>query len=169
MVVGKDLKVLMIGNSFSICVGRHLPSIVHSVPDNHLLLASAYIGGCDLERHWNNVVQAKDDPDFKPYQANVWDSSIPLESKRFKDNVNHLLTMEKWDVVTIQQASHFSWRPETYEPFAGNLIAFIRENAPQAEIVIQQTWSYRASDPRINEGGAWGFDQTEMYNRLSDA
>jgi len=49
----KSLKVLMIGNSFSICVGKNLPQIVSSFPDLELTLCSAYIGGCSLERHCN--------------------------------------------------------------------------------------------------------------------
>ena len=49
--VGKDLKVLMIGNSFSVCVGVYLPSIVNSFPKHSLELTSAYIGGCTLEKH----------------------------------------------------------------------------------------------------------------------
>ena len=46
----KELKVLMIGNSFSICVGTYLPQIVKSVPGNRLELTSAYIGGYLLQK-----------------------------------------------------------------------------------------------------------------------
>ena len=35
--------------------------------------------------------------------------------------------------------------------------------------MIQQTWSYRADDPRLMPGGAWGFDQDGMYERLTGA
>ena len=34
---------------------------------------------------------------------------------------------------------------------------------PQAKIVIQQTWSYRADAPQLKK---WKIDQTEMFNRL---
>ena len=51
----KELKVLMIGNSFSISVGRYLPRIVRSVPGNRLELTSAYIGGCPFDRHSKNL------------------------------------------------------------------------------------------------------------------
>ena len=64
---GKDLKVLMIGNSFSVCVGVYLPSIVNSVPGHGLELTSAYIAGCPLEKHVANLKKAETEPDFKPY------------------------------------------------------------------------------------------------------
>ena len=73
--------------------------------------------------------------------------------------------------MTIQQASRNSWRPETYQPFADNLIAAVRKLAPTAEIVIQQTWSYNSAMPRLNPGDpkSWKIDQTAMYEKLAAA
>ena len=81
--------------------------------------------------------------------------------------MKEILQSRPWDIVTMQQASHASWRPETFEPFGTNIYNYVRTNAPSAEICIQQTWSYRKDDPRIMPGGEWGIDQTEMYNRLT--
>ena len=58
----EPLKVLMIGNSFSICVLREMPACAASAGET-LDLASLYIGGCPLDRHWENVEKAGD-PDF---------------------------------------------------------------------------------------------------------
>ena len=57
----KELKVLAIGNSFSVCVTRNLPQMVASVPGNRIILTSASIGGCSLERHWNEWSKAEKD------------------------------------------------------------------------------------------------------------
>ena len=57
-VQAKTLKVLTIGNSFSICLLKQLPQCAAAMPDCTLDLCSLYIGGCSLERHWNNVVAA---------------------------------------------------------------------------------------------------------------
>ena len=89
------------------------------------------------------------------------------QDRRWK--LREILAREQWDIVSIQQASHYSWRPETYQPYASNIVEYVRKYAPSAEIVIQQTWAYRADDSRILPGGAWGIDQTEMYRRLTDA
>ena len=52
-----------------------------------------------------------------------------------------------------------------------DLVEKIRKYAPQAKIVIQQTWSYCNAEARIcnqeTKGpGTWGIDQTGMYELL---
>ena len=169
---GKDLKVLMIGNSFSICVGIYLPSVVKSVPGNRLELTSAYIGGCTLEKHCKNLEKAENKPDFKPYRINVWSSDSPAKAlKNYKGNVNELLKKNQYDVVTIQQGSRQSWDYKYYQPYADQLVAYIRKHQPEAEIVIQQTWAYRCDHPNLkpNPKARWDFDQAGMYERVRDS
>lgn len=178
----RPLKVLMIGNSFSICNLKQMPPVAASM-GLKLDLASLYIGGCSLERHWNNVVAASTNETFRPYLTTWSYASIADQSKvpfaaslvealnRKKEPVKHsnipaMLTGDRWDVVTIQQSSHFSWRPDTYHPFGDSLVAKIRELAPQAKIVVQETWSYPPWDKRLEK---FGFDQAEMYARLHAA
>ena len=168
--VAKEMKVLMIGNSFSICVGNNLPQIVKAGKKHHLILTSAYIGGCSLETHAKHLVQAEKDPDFKPYRINVWDSDDLRTGKSRKGNVFELLKNNKYDVITIQQASHFSWNYNTYQPHADTVIAYIRKFNPQAKILIQQTWAYRSDDARLQPGeNSWGFDQQGMHERVRAA
>lgn len=159
----KPLKVLMIGNSFSICALKQMPQVAESM-GRRLDLASLYIGGCSLERHWQNVVAATN-AEFRPYRFDRTTDGKKVVEKG-KANIPDALVLDKWDIVTLQQASHFSWRPESYEPFGGNLVAKIRELAPQAKIVVQETWSYPPWDKRLK---GFGFDQVEMYVRLRDA
>ncbi|MBQ6916017.1 MAG: DUF4886 domain-containing protein [Kiritimatiellae bacterium] len=160
----KPLKVLMIGNSFSICNLREMPNVAAAM-GKKLDLASLYIGGCSLQRHWSNVEAAATNAAFSPYRFDrVVDGRCIAE--KGKANIPETLVLDKWDVVTVQQASHFSWNPESYEPFGGSLVAKIRELAPQAKIFVQETWSYPPWDKRLKK---FGFDQAEMYKRLHAA
>ena len=166
------LKILMIGNSFSICVGTDLPKIVASVPDCEIELTSAYIGGCPLRRHWANFEESAADPEKRQYKAATWivrgdDREVKSESR--EASINELLAQGDWDIVTIQQASHESWDYANYQPFADNLVAEIRRLAPNARIWIQQTWAYRADDARLLDGGSWDFDQRGMHERVTAA
>jgi len=168
----KELKVLMIGNSFSQCVGKYLPQIVNSVPGHKLELTGAFIGGCPLERHANNLKQAEENPEFKPYSIAFWNSDPGAKKvKTVKGNVNDLLKNHRYDIITIQQHSGRSWNYQTYQPFADELVAYIRKYQPQAEIVIQQTWAYRCDAPLLqpNPQAKWEFDQNGMFERLRDA
>ena len=165
------LSVLMIGNSFSICVGKNLPQMVATTPECHLTLGSLYIGGCPLERHVMNLREDEASEPGKakyPYRFTVWESGEKKPVREGKGNLLQGLAYKKWDIVTIQQASPLSWQAESYQPWAEELIAAIRKYAPQAEIIIQQTWAYRSSDPRITELGEpiWGFHQDEMHNQI---
>ena len=152
----QHLNLLTIGNSFTESLKAFLPDVVASAPECELHLEGANHGGCELERHWKYITCEESDRVFSMYQDRRW-------------KLREILSREKWDIVTIQQASHYSWRPETYQPYASNIVEYVRKYAPSAEIVIQQTWAYRADDPRLRPGGAWGFDQTEMYRRLTNA
>ena len=159
----RPLKVLMIGNSFSICVLRQMPAVADSM-GLKLDLSSIYIGGCSLERHWTNLV-ASVDADFKPYgyERNVCGKTL------FMDVPANLLTVlksDKWDIISIQQASHFSWQYESYHPWGDRLIAELKKLQPQAEIVLQETWSYTPWDRRLRK---WGITPAEMYERIRDA
>ena len=156
----KQLKVLMIGNSFSVQMVPSMPPIAKDLGLG-LEICSLYIGGCSLERHWRNVCA----PTSTPYSV-TRATTEGAQHKAFMGNIPSVLESEKWDVVTIQQASHFSWKPETYHPWGDNLVKYIREKAPQAKIVVHETWSYTPWDGRL---AGWKIDQTEMYEKLHTA
>ena len=154
-------KVLMIGNSFSICLLNHLPQVAAD-RGVELDLASLYIGGCSMKRHWENV-ERDGEEGFRPYRFGRNRFGRFTEGSA---NVCEVLRMEKWDIVTIQQASHESWKPGTYREYGEKLLAKIRELAPQAMIYVQETWSYTPWDKRLEK---WGIDQNRMYEGLHAA
>jgi hypothetical protein len=147
------MKVLTIGNSFSESLTAYFPQVVQSLGKT-LLLGNANFGGCELRRHWSYVKAEENDPDCRIYANGT---------RKLRD----ILSGESWDVVTVQQASAESWRPECFEPYAGNLIDYARRHAPGAELIIQQTWAYRADDPRLQAGSEWQINQLNMHQRLT--
>ena len=146
------MRILTIGNSFTDSLADCFPPAAASA-GAELHLEFADFGGCEMARHWS-YIQAEEHggPDCRIYQGR----------SKLRD-----ILARGWDMVTIQQASHDSWRPETFEPYAGFLVSYIREHAPRAEIVIQQTWAYRADHPQFQAGSEWGITQNEMYCRLT--
>ena len=117
----KELKVLMIGNSFSVCVGKYLPAIVSAEKKHKLELTSAYIGGCALNKHYAKLQEAEKNPEVKPYKISVWNSAVNPASKDARvtyGNINNLLKNNQYDIITIQQASRYSFDPATYHPLS---------------------------------------------------
>lgn len=154
----KHVKVLAIGNSFSNDATTYLPQITKGATTPcTLTLGRASIGGCDLERHLRHVdlfEKNQDDPNGKPYVNNT-------------KSLREMLTEEKWDYVTIQQVSTKSFKTETYYPHAKKLHDYIKKYAPQAEVVIHQTWAYRGDEPRF--GTTFCHSQQAMYQGLCES
>lgn len=150
------IKVLAIGNSFS----DDARTFVHQIAAASgidIVIGNLYIGGCSLERHWQNAQE----------DAAAYDYSKTGCANR-PSSIREALEEEKWDYVTMQQASHFSGKPETYQPFLNELSAYVRQYAPQAEQLIHETWAYEI-DSTHAAFPDYGRDQSRMYALLKDA
>lgn len=132
----KTVRLLTVGNSFSQNATRFLGSLA-SAAGHVLVHHQAVIGGATLAQHWEKAEQFEKDPqDQRGFYA----------SKR---SLQQELRAEPWDFVTIQQASIRSHDVSTYRPYARQLHAYIKKHAPQAEVLLHQTWAYRCDDPRF--------------------
>lgn len=150
------MKLLSIGNSFSTDSHEYL----HSLAEQNGLSLECYnlfIGGCSLETHWINYVENNE----------FYDLEINGSEATRKISINEALTMQKWDVITVQQASAFSGMFETYEPYLTDLVAVVREKAPTAKIYFHETWSYEIGS--LHEGFLnYNSNQKEMYSHIKE-
>lgn len=144
------LKVLSIGNSFSQDAQKWLSRIAQSCGED-IYAVNLYIGSCSLERHWNNFVS----------QAQDYDLEINSECIR-KISVNEALQLEKWDVITLQQASPQCGDYSTYQPYLTNLYEQVKKACPDAKIFIHQTWSYEI------DCSLEAFDNYDRSQRIMD-
>lgn len=159
----KTIRLLTVGNSFSRNACTYLPQIAASA-GVEFIIGTANLGGCSLERHWKRAelnLQEPDNPDGK-YGTPGKDDHKGLKEK---------LTEDKWDYITIQQFSYISHDPATYQPWADKLAAFIREQAPQAKLLVHQTWAYRKDSTRFTgeEKENEPTTQEQMYNMVRKA
>ncbi len=151
------MKILTVGNSFSVNACRYLHEIFQD-GGTELTLGRANIGGCTLERHWYNAVN-----DIPTY-GDEYGGSMTLRQ---------MLESEKWDAVTLQQQSLNSSKIGTFYPYADILADLIRTHAPSAEIVLHQTWAYRRDNEQLRRDCLISQAQMFMliaqnYNELSD-
>lgn len=150
----KTWKILDIGNSFGEDATYYLQKIAAAAGIDTKVV-NIYIGGCSLERHWQNVESGEQ---AYQYQLNgvITDRYV---------SIPEALAEEKWDYIVTQQASHDSGWAETYEPFLGLLIDYIRETVPGAEVLLQETWAYEIDS---NHGCFMRYhrNQEEMYEKL---
>ncbi|MDV6030057.1 MAG: DUF4886 domain-containing protein [Phycisphaera sp. RhM] len=152
----RTVRVLTIGNSFAQNACRYLEEIAESDGRCRIVIGTANIGGCTLQKHADLAAKSAMDPGEKPYRGE--------NGKRY--SLQDYLAADQWDFVTLQQMSALSYKPETYHPYIEQLVAIVREHAPQAEILIHQTWAYRPDSPLLKSDG---LTQQQMYERLASA
>jgi type 1 glutamine amidotransferase len=160
-VLSKDiLYILAIGNSFSQdALDNHFYEIAQAA-DVNVSTGNAVIGGCPLERHWNN---AKDDNPQYNYQ--IQNKSGKKDIK--ESTISNIIKDKVWDVITVQQASPLSGMIDSYFPYLTNLVAYIKENSwnPDVKIAFHQTWAYD-KDSQHQGFANYHNNQDEMYNAI---
>jgi hypothetical protein len=150
----RTVRLLTIGNSFSANATRHLKDLAkaggHTLVHNSLV-----IGGASFQVHADKLKMEG--------KARLYANGKDLVAN---------LTADTWDFVTIQQASIKSHDYATYQPYAGILRDVVVKHAPQAKLLIHQTWAYRVDDPRFKVKDPKPGEprtQEEMYRGLTAA
>jgi hypothetical protein len=151
----KTVKLLTIGNSFSANATHYLGDLAKA--GGHTLVHQPLvIGGASFQVHAEKAQKHEADPKDK--------AGLYTSGRGLKEN----LELQKWDYVTIQQASIKSHDFTTYQPSAGWLRDYVSKHAPQAKLLVHETWEYRKDDPRFTKPGDLK-SQEEMYTGLRAA
>lgn len=151
----KPIRILAIGNSFS----QDAFGLLHAVAEERGLdveTVNLYIGGCSLERHHQNLLSGEAAYDYEKNAVKLRNCSI-----------DEALAEGDWDYISLQQVSHESGIPETYEPFLEVLVAHIRKTCPNTKLLMHETWAYE-QDSTHSGFAKYNNDQTEMYVRARD-
>ena len=151
------MKILSIGNSFSQDAQRYLYKLAKKAGDDFKTV-NLDIGGCSLRTHYLNVLEDKANYSFE-YNGDYPGLLV---------SIKHLLLSDDWDVITFQQASHFSAHYETYTPYLENLLEYVKKYCPNAKVYMHQTWAYEDGSERLKEVG--GYDSAdEMFKNIREA
>lgn len=152
------MRTLSIGNSFSQDACAYLHQAAKSLGIDWECV-NLYIGGCSLEYHAENLHENRQN----------YSLEINGQSTGRKVSIKDALeSLGYFDVITLQQASHFSGMEETYFPYIGELCSACKAAQPHAEIVIHETWAYEtdsAHDAFVN----YGHSQKNMFKLLRNA
>ena len=155
----KSIKILAIGNSFSVDGMEYLWHTLRAGGVEEVILGNLAIGGCPVCLHADNVASGA--PAYL-YGKNT-DGAWVWESEQ---TFSRGLLDEEWDVITLQQASHDSGLPETYAR-QGEVTDYVHAHKrnPNAVLYWHMTWAYQ------QDSNHWAFprydcDQAAMYNAI---
>ena len=157
----KSIKILAIGNSFSVDAMEHLYGILDDLGYEEIVLGNLCIGGCALSTHVSNF--QSDNPNYT-YCLNTTGKWQNIKGYKPLD----ALQSEDWDVITMQQASRSSGVPQSYSPHLASLVMLVREHCPSARLAWHMTWAYQSNT--VNSVfGQYKNDQMTMYEAITDA
>ncbi|MGN0173843.1 MAG: DUF4886 domain-containing protein [Acutalibacteraceae bacterium] len=148
------MKILSIGNSFSEDAQRYIHQIAKSNGDD-IYCANLYIGGCSLERHYNNIVNDVADYDWQVNGEHT-DEKISIKSALMRDN---------WDYITVQQVSSYSGMIETYYPFISEILKYVKSICKNVKILLHQTWSYEQNSHHPDFKN-YDYDTDKMFKQI---
>ena len=133
------LKILGIGNSYTIDPMHLLGEIYKAEsPDQQIQLGFLYYGGCALNQH---VQFIRDDA------ANYTYYKLNNETGKWVTTANSTaadaLEDEAWDIVTLQQSSANSGKPETYNADIQTIQKYVSDTLGYTpEFLWNMTWAY---------------------------
>ena len=134
------MEVLTIGNSFSQDATRYLHAIARADGEK-INVINLCIGGCSLERHYRNMLSGE----------RAYALECNGHNTDFRISLDEALLNRQWDVITLQQASHFSFNEDTYHPYVSALADYVCECSPKAKIYLHNTWAYERDSQRLLE------------------
>ena len=159
--VRRSLKVLAIGNSFSVDAMRnHLYDVLKSADYDQVILGNLYVGGCSLDQHWGYISNKSGSYEYHKNDDNgEWVTTYGTQALT-------ALQDEAWDVITVQQVSSNSGMPETYGNLQ-NIVNWVNQykTNPDAKVMWHMTWAYQ-QDSTHEAFPNYNRDQMTMYNAI---
>ena len=163
--VPETLKILFVGNSFSVDTAQHLPEVALSMGVKNLHFAVLYIGGCSTRRHYSNLIDNVKGYDYYESVGLNGEWSCTHETS----NVDAIKS-DDWDIIALQHGTidgSKNTELEYYDKLAP-LVEEIRKIAPEkAKIVFNRHWvgeSWHTHPEIVSFGG----DTARMYEIVSD-
>lgn len=153
------LRILAIGNSFTINATTYFPKLLDEVcRDDEVYVCKVTLGGSSLKNHWDNY---KD-------KAELYDLSWTTGKKWYsegKTSIDKALALADWDIIVIQQVSGLSGCPETFNPYLPNITSELRKQCKGVQIAWQMTWAY-SRDSDHSQFYRYDKDSAKMYDAI---
>lgn len=129
-----ELKVLSIGNSFSMDTMRRLGSVARGMGMKKVKLWNLYVPGCPVGWHYKHAME--DTPAYICYMntGNGW-------SERPDFKISEALADDQWDWINIQHGSAGGggYTDPAYYVKLPALVAYVKRLAPTAKISFNLT------------------------------
>lgn len=160
--VPKSIKILAIGNSFSVDAMQYLYQIAKDAGVKNIVLGVLRVSGCTLDMHYDYATNKTAAYRYMKNTTGTWNSTEG-------NTLLHGLQDEDWDIITLQQGSHESGLAEKYSNLK-NLAEYVKDNATNSDVKLywHMTWAYQEGCT-YNGFANYNNDQMKMYNMIVNA
>ncbi len=148
------MHVLAIGNSFSQDGMTYLHQAAQAQGE-WIVCESLVFPGCSLSQHF----------DFMKTERKAYEFFFNGEPVLHKISLKEALTDREWDVITVQQASGYAPKYETFQPYLNELVEYVRKFQPKAKIYVHQTWAYEDGSDLLKNKTVFK-TQREMFENI---
>ena len=159
------VRVLAMGNSFTIDAMESSLYALARDAGIHLVLGNACWGGFSIEDHYQALVT-----DSACYEYRKCDNGDFTISWGQSTRLSTILADEPWEYVVLQQTSYLAGFYDTYEPSMTNLIGALKDCLPNkdAKYGFYMVWTYN-QDSKNPKFVYYNNDQMFMYESIVDA
>ena len=166
-VVTDTLRVLSIGNSYSLDALSYVPFIMNAVaPQVYLKLDIMYLGSGALNDFYNaldSTTHAPTSPGVATSFTRFWSHGARPWNASHNAPMTQIIASQPWDVIMLQQQSNASRDYSTYQPYLNQIIEWLDEKAPwQHQYAWLITPSYPDNLPRL----APDTTSVQMFERI---
>lgn len=157
--VPKTLRVLAVGNSFSVDAMEYLYQIAKDAGVETVILGNLRVSGCTIDMH---IEFAETNSPSYTYLKNTTGTWVTTEGYTFEDGMQD----EEWDFITLQQSSPLSGIFPSYEKF-NKLVRIVNESKSNenAQLLWHMTWAYQKNS--THDGFAsYNKNQMTMYGEI---
>ncbi|MDD5933369.1 MAG: DUF4886 domain-containing protein [bacterium] len=158
----ETLKILTIGNSFSDDAMEYIANIALDLGIKNVKLGNLYIGGCSLNKHYNNAIKDLAAYEYRTNDGSGWQNKTGT-------SISQALEDEDWDFISLQQNSGDSGISDSYSPYLEDLIEYLAYSANEnAKFVFHMTWAYQQNSTH-QEFVKYNKNQITMYEAIVNA
>ena len=157
----KEIKILSIGNSFSVDTMKHVPNIALTLGVKKVCFGNLFIGGCSINRHYSNI---KNNAAEYVYYKNTGDGWTDTPNV----SIEEAILSEDWDWISIQHGTGDGSRYTLEESYVNlpKIIEYVKSKAAKkTKIAFNMAWVME-SDHKHPEIRSYNGDQLQMYKNL---
>lgn len=156
----REIKLLCLGNSFSIDSLEYLHQILTDMGYEKIVLGNLAMAGCSLETHYKNLNSDAAEYLYYYNDGKGWSETTNIKPHGVIENGD-------WDIISIQQASHDSGIAGTYK-YLPRILNKLDELEHSARYVWNMTWAYQQNS-KHDAFYLYESDQIKMYQAIVTA